>query len=50
MMRIATQEEEPAYEENFMCEEEERVMYQRCFASKVETNTWYVLFKQLLLS
>ena len=44
---VATQEEAAAYEQNFAREEEERDMYQRHFAGEVETNTWYVLSKQL---
>ena len=47
---VATQEEAAAFEENFVCEEEEHVMFQRRFAGEVETNTWYVLLKQPLSS
>ena len=47
---VATQEEAAAYEQNFAREEEEHGMYQRRFAGEVETNSWYVLPKQLLFS
>ena len=47
---VATKEEAAAYEQNFAREEEECDMYQHRFAGEVETNTWYVLSKQLLLS
>ena len=47
---LATQEEAAAYEQNFAREEEEHDMYQRRFAGEIETNTWYVLSKQVLLS
>ena len=45
---VATQEEAAAFEENSICKEEERVMFQRRFAGEVETNTWYVLRKHSL--
>lgn len=47
---VATQEEAAAYEQNVAREEEEHDMCQRCFAGEVETNSWYALPKQLLLS
>ena len=45
---VATQEEDAAFEENSVCEEEELVMFQGRFASEVDTNTWYVLLKHSL--
>ena len=47
---VATQEEAASYEQNVAREEEVHYMFQRRFAGEVETNSWYVLPKQLFLS